>query len=361
MSLENRYSTMFGSKTSRGRLYGGFYLLIGGIVLGLAALILFFISRAQDGGSSAFYNWREGAFIVGAVAMPLIFVGSSVALPTKTAMRVASFVGLALCAVAVVLLAVHYPENFNIKNPGPDQQDYTTLDTTVYVVGLALMLTATFTSIIGYYLDRLRPETAGEEGEDEEQYGPGYEVPDWVVERDIEYAMKKFGVEVAGGHTDRSIRVDIAGTLGDLSKTKIGGLGKARTIQLDSDQVDTSVAAMTQVRPGGKRAIPGEWADESVAALAALRRAKTQNPAAYAPPKLGFWARVKAFFTGRKPGAEQPSSAPRRAAPVTNGGGVRMGSPSAGPAGPKRGKTIVIDDAGADENVAAAARAKKGK
>ncbi len=358
-TIETENRSPFGSKTSKGRLYGGFYLLIGGILLGLAALILFFIADAQGGRNE--FNWREGALATGAVALPLILLGTSVALPTKAAMRILSVVGLAFSLLATVLFVVHYPGHFNTNNA----EDYTSLDTGVYVVGLAGMLAATFTAILGYYLDRLRPAGAAEGEEEDDEFAAGYEVPDWVVERDIEYAMKKHGVELATGHEDRSIRVDIAGTLGDLSKAKVGGLGKARTVQLDAEQVDSSVAAMSQVRPGGKRAIPGEWADESVGALLAFRRAKAQNPEAFTPMKTGswwnrFWGKVKGFFTGRSAGAPAPGPAPVALEAKPQNGGSLRGTTTV-PSLPKRGKTIVIEDEAADKKAAAATRVKKGK
>src|SRR5688572_22533736 len=195
-NLESRYDNLFGTKTSKGQLYGGFFLLIAGIVLGVAALILFFIGYNTAGDAAL--RWREGAGTVGALALALIPFGVTISLPTKTGMRVLSYVGLGLCVLATVLFFVHYPENFNVKNrlaPGQVQADYIALDTSIYVVGFAALVATLFTSVIGYYLGRLQPvATATEDEVDDETYGPGYEVPDWVVERDIEYAMKKYGV-----------------------------------------------------------------------------------------------------------------------------------------------------------------------
>ena len=38
-NLESRYDNLFGTKTSKGQLYGGFLLLIFGILLGIAAVV----------------------------------------------------------------------------------------------------------------------------------------------------------------------------------------------------------------------------------------------------------------------------------------------------------------------------------
>src|SRR5688572_24466574 len=152
-NLEDRYNNVFGSKTSKGQLYGGFILLLFGIVLGLAALILFFIGYNDDGDS--IYTWRRGALTMGALAMVCIPLGISVSLPTKTGMRILSYIGAGLCLLATVLLFIHYPDNFNVQDSrDPTQEDYTALDVSIYAVGFAALVAALFTSVIGYYLGR---------------------------------------------------------------------------------------------------------------------------------------------------------------------------------------------------------------
>ena len=69
-NLEDRYNNLFGTKTSKGQLYGGFFLLIAGVVLGLAALILFFISLNLTGNTQLV--WRHVALPLGAFALLLI-------------------------------------------------------------------------------------------------------------------------------------------------------------------------------------------------------------------------------------------------------------------------------------------------
>src|SRR5687768_8139290 len=93
------------AKTSRGQLYGGFFVAIAGIALGLVALILFFIANTKS--EPAVFNWREGALATGATSLTLTLLGFSLALPTKTVMRVLAFVGLGLTLVATFLFTVH--------------------------------------------------------------------------------------------------------------------------------------------------------------------------------------------------------------------------------------------------------------
>lgn len=334
MATEDRSNSMFGEKTSKGQLQGGFFLLIAGIVLGVAALILFAISYSDSGDS--IYNWRKGALTTGTLALPLLFLGWGVAVPTKTAMRITSFVGLSLCLLATLLFFVHYPNNFNVQDStDPNQEDYTGIDTLIYSVGLAMMVASIFASLIGYYSGRMVPMS--EEGEvEDELYGPGYEVPDWVVERDIEYAMKKYGVswgsskDVAGsGGLAVNINDDMGG------KIVVGGLGKARTVQLDSSQVDEATAKLGGTRTQKKGSVPSEWTDDSVKKLVAFRKQKQDNPKQYTP-QVGFWARMKNRMSGRS--APAPTNRPP---PPRSGGRMPEQAPSTGP---RRGKTVVIPD-----------------
>jgi hypothetical protein len=343
-NLEDRYNNLFGTKTSKGQLYGGFFLLIAGVVLGLAALILFFISLNVSGTNVL--TWRHVALPLGAGALMLIVFGATVSLPTKTGMRVLSYVGTGLCLLGTVLLAIHYPNHFNIKNPAPGQADYTALDLAVYSVGFTFMVAALFTSLIGYYLGRLQPAATSTEDEvDDETYGPGYEVPDWVVERDIEYAMKKYGVSWGDGKGSgtSNLNVNVADAVG--GKFVVGGLGKAKTVQLDSEQVDQGVKGLTTVRPSKKPSLPGEWADDSVGALKNLRRQQAgaggSSAAAAVTPKSarpGFWTRFWNALTGRN---AKPAAA--------NGMGKLSGAnlnPVQPPVQAKKGKAVVIQDDG---------------
>lgn len=347
-NLESRYDNLFGTKTSKGQLYGGFFLLIAGIVLGVAALILFFIAYNNDGASV--YNWRKGALTLGAAAGILLFFGPTVSLPTKTGMRILSYVGTGLCLLATVLFFFHYPNHFNVQDSSnPNQADYTGLDLLIYAGGLALLIATLFTSLIGYYLGRLQPTGVATEDEvDDETYGPGYEVPDWVVERDIEYAMKKYGVSWGDGKGSgtSNLNVNVADAVG--GNFVVGGLGKARTVQLDSEQVDAGVKGLSTVRPSKKPSLPGEWADQSVGALKNLRRqqAGTGSAAAAVTPKsarAGFWTRFWNALTGRnKRGGSTGGSSKNGGAPKLSQADLNPVQPPAN--APRKGKTVVIPD-----------------
>lgn len=345
-NLEDRYNNLFGTKTSKGQLYGGFFLLIAGVVLGLAALILFFIGYNDSGDS--IYRWRRGALTLGALSFLFIPLGISVSLPTKTGMRILSYIGAGLCLLATVLLFIHYPDNFNVQDSAdPTQEDYTALDTGLYAVGFGCLVAALFTSVIGYYLGRLQPTAvaSGDDEVDDETYGPGYEVPDWVVERDIEYAMKRYGVSWGDGKGSGSSNLDIniTGTTG--GSFVVGGLGKAKTVQIDAEQVDAGVKGLTTIRPSKKPSLPGEWADDSVSALKGLRRQQAgaggSSAAAAVTPKSarkGFWARFWDALTGRNKGGAVKNGAPAKLSQSNL-------NPVQPPANaPRKGKQVVIPD-----------------
>lgn len=344
-NLEDRYNNLFGTKTSKGQLYGGFFLLIAGVVLGIAALILFFISYNVGGDDQ--FTWKRGALPAGAAALLFIFFGASVTLPTKTGMRILSYIGAGLCILATVLLAIHYPDNFALRNPAPGQENYTALDVSIFAIGFAFVLAALFTSLIGYYLGRLQPVAvaAGDDEVDDETYGPGYEVPDWVVERDIEYAMKKYGVSWGDGKGSgtSNLNVNVADAVG--GAFVVGGLGKAKTVQLDAEQVDAGVKGLTTVRPSKKPSLPGEWADDSVSALKGLRRQQSggagSSAAAAVTPKSarkGFWARFWDAITGRNKGGSTSNGA----APKLSQANLNPVQPPAN--APRKGKQVVIPD-----------------
>jgi hypothetical protein len=350
--LETRYSTLFGTKTSKGQLQLGFFILGAGALLGIVALGLYLFGTTQSdpslGVNSPFYDWAKPALTLAPLALAGILMGISVALPTRTGARTAAWIGLAFCVTAAILFWFHYPKNFNVAVKGGTQDDWMALDVLVFVAGAICMMAAIVTSVIGYYLGRLQPAGGESKSEEEDIYGSGYEVPDWVVERDIEEAMKRHGVSWGEGVRDahkNTLYVNVADSVG--GNMVVGGLGKAKVVHVEATQVDEATAKLSGTRGHKRGALPGEWADESVAALVAFRKQKAANPKLYAP-KRTFWQKVGDFFTGRG----------RRVSSVNGAAPARVAvseKPATPPALPRRGTTVVIHD---DEP--AAPKAKKG-
>jgi len=302
---EKVYSSLFGSQASKGQLYGGFYTLFGGIIVGLAAIVLLYVAPATEGQ----YDWRKVSFTLAALAGALVFLGIAWTLPSKKGLRAIGTVGFVLCLGATAAFWVAYPLHFNV----PDSQgDYTEAIIGVYVVGVALVLTGTFTSLVGYYLDRVQAAAAGSA-----RGGPGgsdfydeYEVPDSVIEKDIEYAMKKYKYAWGEGQTGSTgIQINIkdefeAGTIVG------GGKGVARTVTLEAPQVDDATKALRGIRPGAKeKTMATSEVDAQTNALLAFRKQKMEMQAQKAAHrKLGWWTRMLMWLGLRKP--------PSTAAPV---------------------------------------------
>ena len=324
---DNRILFLFGRETTRGQLYGGLYLLFGGFLLGLTALGTFFFANTRP--EASLFAWREGALALGAVAVTTFFFGISYALPSKRGMRIASYVGLVLCLIATGLFMAHYPYNFNVADsPDPTQADYTAPDLMLFAAGLAIIVAGAFVSVIGYWVQLSQgPKTE----EEDEWTGKGYEVPDWVVEKDIDDAMKRHGVSWGLGEKTDHIHLEVAEMGPGLA---FGKRGKVKTVHLSADRVETATATLVKTRPEFSRskALPGQWADEAVDALRAFQKEKVENPKLYTP-KLGFWARLfrrRSQLTPQEIALKEAEAAAQNG--VTTGGGR------------KRGKTIVMED-----------------
>lgn len=312
--LENAYDSVFQGRSSKGQLYTGFYLFLGGVALGLAAIVLLFIADQQGNQ----YDWRKAAFVVAELAGAILFFGVFWTLPTKRPMRIASSIGLLLCLVATVLFWFHYPVHFNVAGSGQD--DYTALDVGLYALGLAILLAGTFTSLIGYYVDRVSGAAAargsGELDVSASEYQ--YDIPDSVIEKDIELAMRRYKYawgEGAGSTSRTGIEINVPTDF--QPGTVIGGRGVARTVQLESTQADDATTKLRTIRPNKDKAISGEWTEDSTKKLLEFRQKKAEQVAAKAEAaqrKRGFWARVLDWFRGK------PKTAPTSNPPAVKPG-----------------------------------------
>ncbi len=290
--LERAYSTLFGAESTKGQLYTGFYLLLGGVFAVLAAVVVFVISNQQTG--DAYWTWREAAFLIAALAGPAVFLGISVALPSKMGMRVVQGIGGLMCLAATILFSVHYPGNFNVADSPVQQADYTALDVGIYVVGAALILAGTFTSLIGYYLGRVQMAQASAQGGAAGGVVDEYEIPDSVVEKDIEYAMRKYRYSWGeGAEGPASLQINIKDDFEP--GTVVGGKGVARTVQLDAPQVDDATKALRAVRPSKDTSVSSEWTEDTTKALLEFRKQKgtmVEQKRVASGRHLSWWRRM---------------------------------------------------------------------
>lgn len=296
MDLQAKTTTLFGSPTTKGQLYGGLYLLAGGVALGLISLFLFFFSSGQPG--SAYFAWREGALAVGAIALTCFFVGVSIALPSKRSMRIASYVGMGFCTLAIILFMVHYPRHFNTADTTIEGwRDYTGLDVSLFAIGLAAIVSGAFTSVVGYYVQRIA-QVRAEEKDELEHNKAGYNVPDWVVEKDLADAEKRFGVEWGQGLSGNKDFHQFQLGQSILEGGQLKGMGRERRVQVAATEVEMGEQAFKGLRKE-KAAIPGQWADESVASLRSFRKQQKASPKHFTP-RIAWYLRLWDFLTGRR-------------------------------------------------------------
>lgn len=275
---ESRYTTLFGQEQSRSQVFAGLYLLLGGVVVGLGAIGLFLYAGAQEG--LRIYMWREAALALGAVAITTFFLGISVALPSNRFMRWASYAGVLLCGVAIILFMIHYPHNFNVQDSlDPNQADHTALDTVLFALGLAVIVAGAFVSVVGYYVQRLG-QWADEREVYEDEYGnKTYEVPDWVVEKDLEEAMRRHGVSWGmGDDAATSLKINLRDD--ELDGAFVNAKGRVNVIELDAVDNDTAVGALVGMRPENRnrKTMEATEVDDPVAALKAFRKQVQENP-----------------------------------------------------------------------------------
>lgn len=310
--IERAYGSMFGSEATKGKLYGGFYTLLFGVFGVLAGLALFIVSNGQEDRSSMF-AWRESALVVASLSAPLIFFGIQLTLPSKKSLRNLSILGILVAFFSVVLFSVFYPTSINVADSGIEEQakgDKTSLVAGTYIVGLGLILVGTFTSLIGYYVDRIQAVSgaAQQAGADGGAFDPNYDVPDSVIEKDIEYAMRKYKYawgEGEGGGSN-AVQINIADSFAP-GVVVGGGKGVARTVQLETPQVDDATTALRNIRPSKDKTMSSEWTDEQTNALLAFRKQKAEMPQKFAPGgmKLGWWARFMIWLGFRKDPAQK--------------------------------------------------------
>jgi hypothetical protein len=301
--LEKFYEDAFGAPQSRGELYTGFFLLITGFALAVLGTIVFVgISRNFNGITE--YNIREIGGVLAGLGPPMILLGISVTLPTRWTMRILDAIGALLCIGGLAVFMYLYPFKWNT---GGGQEMWAVF---AYVAGCAALLASTISSLIGYYVSRATGGGAGMGDVSASEYN--YDIPDSVIEKDIELAMRRYNVSWGGEGADNQQSKGVQFQVNDefAAGTIIGGKGVARSVTLDAPQVDTATDKLRSLRgTKGVSSVDTKGVDDTTAALLKFRQQKAQQEAA--KKNRGFWAAIKRLFgikpkpaaTGAKPGA----------------------------------------------------------
>ncbi len=290
--LEKFYEDKFGTPQSRGELYTGFFLIIIGFILAITGVIIFaMMSKRTDLAS---YNWRETGGVIAALGPPAILVGISVTLPTKWTMRILDGIGILLTLVATALFMVYYPYKWNTAT------GHELWSIVPYVCGLAALLASTISSLIGYYVARATAGMGGGGGGSADAADYNYDIPDAVIERDIELAMRRYSVSWGGEGAQSSSKGSIQFGVNDefAPGTIIGGKGTARTVTLDAPQVDSATDKLRAIRGSkGTTSMGTAEVDATTAALLKFRQQKQQQEVVKA--NKGFWQWLRRLFGGK--------------------------------------------------------------
>lgn len=264
-----------------GHLQAGLVALTGGIVLGLSGVALYVFGEA----TSANLAWRKAAITMAALAAPMIFGGISLALPARLGLRAIAALGISLNLAATWLFFLHYPHRFN-AGLGADRAP---MDTALYAVGSALLAGALLAQIVGVYV-----RGRGDPDSDTWQEA-GYELPDWLIEKDIDDAMAKHPVSWgAGAGKGESIAISVAGFGQD---TVVRGHGVAKRVTLAVADLE---GKSERVRNMGAASVSVQAAPivDATTALADLHRLQAAHPKQFRPPRASWWKRLRRWWAG---------------------------------------------------------------
>ncbi len=280
MDLERAYGRLFGADARRGHLDSGFALIVVGLLLALTALVLFLVGEVRP--PAAQLRWREAAIVVAAGGAPLVLLGIAWALPAHSVARIASLVGILTCFIMAGVFSYHYPYHFNIEDPAIT--DHAPVDSAIYLGGAAILVTVILTQIVGMYVRKRG--VGGEQGGD--WTDTQYEVPDSVVERDIEEAMRLHGVD----WEERPLPgLDVK--VPDQFKEAIVVMGASgKRIRLQAPELDDASVALRKIRKDSVEFGSPET-DDASDALRALRKDMQARPRAY---RRSWWQRFRSWL-----------------------------------------------------------------
>lgn len=307
--LERFYEDAFGAPQSRGELYTGFFLLIVGFILSIAGLAIF-LGISRNFSNLDEYRWKELGAIIAGLGPIAILVGISVTLPTRWSMRVLDAFGAALCLAGIGVFMYLYPYRWNT---GTGEEAWGVL---LFVAGCAALLASVISSLIGYYVSRATAAYAVPSAE-AASGDSGYDIPDSVIEKDIELAMRRYNVSWGGEGAEQAPRGVQFEVKDDFAPgTVIGGKGVARSVTLDAPQVDMATDKLRSLRgTKGVTALDPKAVDDTTAALLKFRQQKAEQQAAR--ENRGAWNALRRLF-GAKPKTppKKPAAASKPNAPV---------------------------------------------
>lgn len=259
--LFDLYEQYIGEPEARTDVYVGFGLFFGGIALAFVGLLAFLYSGTLPAQRPPFWAWREPAYALGMVSLPMALLGILVLLPIKQRAIYVGVAGSAITFLAVVAFALIYPYSWNVKGT-----DYSGPVVLLYGVGLAAVLASTGAALVAHQIQQVKPGPADIEPPEEEEPEESYS--DEEIRQDIADAMDSVDITWGGVEKDEGTslslnideeRIDTSGMNVEAKKVKssstdaaVQGLkalkGGQKNTQKSTTTVDDQTSKLTELK-----------------------------------------------------------------------------------------------------------------
>lgn len=242
-------------------------------LVGVAAVL-----HAQNIGGMERYVYRELAGSSLGMALAFFLAGATESLPLRRIARIAGWVGLALCMVAVAGFVWLYPTHWNVAG-----RDHSPWVVVTYTFGLSYLVGAITSGLLTAYLELRERHVAGANALEDD-------VTDEEVVRDILETTARSKLTWGGVRSDeRELEISSLALPTVPLKGNLARIGILATIPGESFRED--VGALLAFR-GVRDDASEEYDDSDVNALTRLR----QQRAAQQPRT--FWQRLAVWWNG---------------------------------------------------------------
>ncbi|HEV8359917.1 MAG TPA: hypothetical protein VGR28_05600 [Candidatus Thermoplasmatota archaeon] len=255
-------------------------LVLGGVCLGLAGFGVIALAQGQDNP----YALRELGGVLGGAGLLVLLWGILQGLPSHRTLRVIGLTGMVVGALGMVAFVWAYPEQWGRQ----DRVDQTVPVLGTFVVGMVLLVFATFASLVADFVLRMQVK-ARLRGE------LGREPTDAEIQADIDEAWRRHKVTWGGtvADTGRGIKVRVEA----VPKEWVAAMPRiGREVHASGERasaVDNAVDKLVDFRGGRMRRTELDEAGmgSSADALRALRAAQGAKPAkrTWLDRLLGRW------------------------------------------------------------------------
>jgi len=283
------YEEYIGEPDTRTDVYLGFGLFFGGITLALVGLVIFLYSGRFEYATDAFWAWREPAYAIGMLSLPLLMLGVIVLLPVDNRAIYSGAGGTVVTFLSIVAFAVVYPQNWNVVGT-----DYSGPVVLVYGVGLAAVLASMGTALVAHQIERHKPGPADIEPVAEEEDRES--VSDEEVEQDIEEAMS--GVDITWGGVEKQEGTALSLNI-DEEAIDTSGLDVEADRVVSKSSTDDQVQGLRALKGGEQKTdTSSSTVDDQTSKLTELKQRKREEEAeaAEATTNEGILAKLKRFL-----------------------------------------------------------------